>query len=73
MSAGLQVEIGHSAEKSDALDKCSPLYQSQLELAKLMRAGAVQIVRFRALSHMYYVGCPPVTFVGAFVHRPEVT
>ena len=29
-----------------------------------MWAGAVQIVRFRALSHMHYVGCPPLTFVG---------
>ena len=63
-SAGFQVELSHSTEKVDALDKCSPLYQSQLELAKLMWAGAVQIVRFRALSHMHYVGCPPLTFVG---------
>ena len=29
-----------------------------------MWAGAVQIVRFRALSHMHYVGCAPLTFVG---------
>lgn len=63
-TAGFKLEFFHPSEKHDALDKGSALYQTQCELSKLMWAGAVQIVRFRALSHMHYTSCPPFMFVG---------
>ena len=63
-SAGLQVEFAHPSEKQDALDKDSHLYLIQLQLSQLVWSGALHITRFRALSHMHYVGCPPSIFVG---------
>ena len=63
-AVGFQTTFSHSSEEAAALDTQSPSYQTQMELAKLMWTGAVQIVRFRTLSHMHYVGTPPAIFAG---------
>lgn len=62
-ACGFHIEIGHSSEKEDGLNPKSDLYLAQQRMAAVMWQAAVQIVRFRALSHMHYIGMAPTCFV----------
>ena len=62
-ACGCHIELGHSSEKEYGLDPKSELYVAQQNLAKVMWQAALQIVRFRSLSHMHYIGQAPTCFV----------
>ena len=62
-ACGFHIELGHSSEKEYGLDPTSELYVAQQNLAKVMWQAALQIVRFRSISHMHYIGQAPTCFV----------
>ena len=62
-ACGFHIELGHSSEKEYGLDPKSELYVAQQNMAKVMWQAALQIVRFRSLSHMHYIGQAPTCFV----------
>ena len=62
-ACGFHMEIWHSSAKEHGLNPKSDLYLAQRIMAMVMWLAAVQIVRYRTLSHMHYMGCPPTCFV----------
>ena len=62
-ACGFHMEMWHSSEKEHGLNPKSDLYLAQQNMAMVMWLAAVQIVRYRTLSHMHYMGCPPTCFV----------
>ena len=58
------MEFYSSEEKASALDTKSELYETEAAKARIMQSSALQIVRFRALTHQHYMHLPPFIFIG---------
>ena len=61
---GSKLELHSAQEKADSLNPKSEVYQSEASTARIMQTSALQIVRFRALTHQHYMHLPPFIFVG---------
>ena len=63
-AAGFRLEFYDKSEKADAVDVCSGLFMAEKAKCTMMCKGALQVVRFRALSQEHYTMLPPQMFVG---------
>ena len=61
---GFKMEFYSSEEKASALDTKSELYETEAAKARILQSSALQIVRFRALTHQHYMHLPPFIFIG---------
>ena len=63
-AAGFKLKFHSRIERQEALDQHSGLFTSEKAKAELLGNSALQVVRFRALSQLHYMTCPPMIVVG---------